>query len=494
MAVAVECFIEALREALDAGQSRLQAITTLVNKPLWRKEIDQAEADERMRLINEAYDAMEAEQRAGSEQQAASDAEWDEVPTDAYEEAQEAKPKRRKNAKILVKDLVEHMERGELRGSIGYNEFMQTTYVTGVLPWDNSGIIRAWEQTDEEHLYAYLQEKARARDRRDVTGALRIYEHMNSFDPLRDFMLGLADRWDGTPRIDRMAIDVLGCEDSRYTRVAWATFMCGAFMRAIRPGIKFELCPVLDANQGFGKTEFCKRLAVHEDWYVDGPRDLSDMANAAREMRGKFICELGELGGLRSDRLEAVKAAISRTDDSYAEKYVERSSSHKRHGVFIGTTNRKDYLKDPTGSRRFLPFKCGITEPTVSVFSREVEDYVIQAWAELSHRYRERGNREFRVYLDPETTALAEGVRASYLDANEVADAVSSWLADSTRTRVCGAMAAREALGIDRAAYAKDRHMQHQVCDALDYTCGGWERVGKKRCGEYGVVTVWERS
>ncbi|PIB39592.1 hypothetical protein AOA59_30015, partial [Pseudomonas sp. 2822-15] len=72
---------------------------------------------------------------------------------------------------------------------------------------------------------------------------------------------------------------------------------------------------------------------------------------------------------------------LSRTEDQYRAAYARKTEKHPRRCVFFGTSNRSDYLKDPTGGRRFLPVDCGLMQPVKSVFN-DLQSEVDQIWAE----------------------------------------------------------------------------------------------------------------
>lgn len=372
------------------------------------------------------------------------------------------------------------------RCSFAFNTFAQRRYVTGPLPWDETGIERPWTPDDDLMALAHAQTVCPAGDDA-IKSALSIVARRASYDPVMDLLTGGGlPTWDRVPRVETMLIDLMGCEDTPYTRAAWFTFMAGVFMRAIQPGIKFDLMALLYGPQGCGKSTFSKLCAINDDWYLDGPRDLTDVANAAREMSGKLICEQSELASMRKADIEPLKAAITRTHDEFVDKYQVTPSVRPRRCAFIGTTNNRQVLRDQTGNRRFLIFECAVTEPRVSVFSDAGREYVLQAWAELATRYREGGNKAFRIHLLPEIDREADVVRERFAELDEVTDSIQSWLASFDGDVVCAAQVAISSMGISQDHYAKDKQLQRRVTSALDHKCAGWARADRKM-----YVTGW---
>lgn len=403
-------------------------------------------------------------------------------------------------SKQTVLMLLKAMQQDKSLGStIAYDEFSSRKMVLTRAPWDIRDEPRPWEPQDDMCLFAYVQNFKPRATRQDVADAASILALTNAYDPLKRLLLSDPDEgglpeWDGCPRAQRMLIDLLGAADTPYVQAAWGTYFAGAFMRAIQPGIKFDLMAVLYGPQGLGKSTFCKLLAIKPEWYLSGPRDLTDVANTARELSGKLVAEQEELAGLTKKDVEPLKAAISRTSDVFVDKYEKSPTERLRRSVLIGTTNSRQVLRDATGNRRFLLFECGVGKPTVDLFSPAAEDYVLQAWAELAHRYRAGGCKPFRIHLIPDVESQAELVRQRFQDLDEIAEAVSSWMAETTEQRVCGAQVAMSALDIERTVYARDRQLQRRIVEALDHRCPGWARCEKKsRIQGFGVTTCWER-
>jgi len=243
-------------------------------------------------------------------------------------------------------------------------------------------------------------------------------------NPVQDYFNSL--HWDGTPRAERLLIDLLGAPDDAYVREATKVFLLGIISRVFNPGTKFDYMIVLQGKQGLGKTAFFKAMAIRPEWYAEiGGAHMQDRKLLGEDAAGKIILEYGELDGIRKTTAEKLKATITRTDDNFRAAYDRLSQSHPRKFVIGGTTNISTYLSDPTGNRRFLPIpitKKGFLTP----------DEVNQVWAEAYTIYRAGG---FKLYLSSDIEEIAETYRANVtqLASDDFVDAIAAYL-DDTRT------------------------------------------------------------
>jgi hypothetical protein len=120
-----------------------------------------------------------------------------------------------------------------------------------------------------------------------------------------------------------------------------------------------DMVPILEGDQGIGKTRFCLFLSIHpQKYYVDmADLQLTTSRDTLAKIRGKLIAELGELAGLKRTEIENIKAFISAPFDSIRRLYSESLVQSPRTISFIGTTNEREYLRDTTGNRRFWPVR-----------------------------------------------------------------------------------------------------------------------------------------
>ncbi|MGH8235429.1 MAG: VapE domain-containing protein [Steroidobacteraceae bacterium] len=237
--------------------------------------------------------------------------------------------------------------------------------------------------------------------------------HRQQFDSAVEWLDALV--WDGVPRIDRFLPLYAGTDDDDYNRAVSAYLWTALAGRALVPGIKADMVPVLIGVQGSRKTSSLEALVPDPDHYSE--LSLLDRdTDTARLMRGKLVCEIGELRGLSKRDLESVKSFITRRHEQWIPKYREFAITFPWRSLLIGTTNQSQFLEDDTGNRRWLPI-------TVRNFNREaVERDRLQLWAEAAVRFKAGGI----AWRDAELLAQARHVVHMVTDSWEVS--IERWV------------------------------------------------------------------
>lgn len=205
----------------------------------------------------------------------------------------------------------------------------------------------------------------------------------NTFDSALMWLNSLT--WDGVPRIDKFLIEYCGVDESLYaiavSRYLW-TALAG---RVLTPGCQADMVPVLTGEQGLGKSRLIAALVPSQEYYVEV--SLADRdADLSRRMKGRIVAEISELRGFNAKDQESIKAFITRTTEDWIPKFFEKAARYKRRLLFIGTTNEREILTDPTGNRRWLPLSCERKIDVEGVV--KIRD---QLWAEATHVYNAGG-------------------------------------------------------------------------------------------------------
>jgi virulence-associated protein E len=201
---------------------------------------------------------------------------------------------------------------------------------------------------------------------------------LNSFHPVREYLD--SRKWDGVKRIDQWLITYAGAKDTPYVRAVGKLWLLAAVRRVRKPGVKFDEALIFESDQGLNKSSALQELAVKPDWFTDDVPLTADGKKVIEATRGKWICELAELKGMKQSDIEHLKAWLSRKVDRARMSYDRLPSEVPRQWVPAGTTNSVEYLRDNTGNRRFW----GVTIQAFDLVKLTADRD--QLWAEAAAR------------------------------------------------------------------------------------------------------------
>jgi putative DNA primase/helicase len=295
----------------------------------------------------------------------------------------------------------------------------------------------------------------------------------NRVHPVRDWLEGL--RWDAKPRAATWLVDVFGCDNTPYVRAVGTAWLIACVARILRPGCKVDTVPILEGEQGIGKSSALRAL-VGDDWFLE--LSISDVSStdAMQVLRRKWVAEMPELDGWSRAETSHLKGYVSRQTDTYRPSYGRGARDFPRQCTFIGTTNAKEYLKDETGNRRFWPVACRRGDVELVRAIRE------QLWAEAVARFQ---GREPWHITDPALLAVFTEEQDARYRSDPWEQLVSAWLekpADPPwpHRKIHGVTTAdvlRGALGIDSGKITQvDSNRMGAVLRRLGGVCGKQER------------------
>ena len=266
------------------------------------------------------------------------------------------------------------------RGVVAYDEFAERTVFRKRLPLDcGEADPDEWSDHLDVMLAIWMQRAFRVEFSPTCCGqAVEAVARRNRFHPVREALAALAP-WDGVRRLPEWLSDYLGVRRTEYSVLVGTYFLRGMIKRVMSPGCKFDYCPVLEGPQGVGKSSVARILGWH--WYADTDLDLSNK-DSLLALPGHLVYEIPELGGLMKAEERKQKSFLSRQEDEFRPPYGKRLIRVPRQNVFIGTTNEDEYLKDPTGGRRFWPVRCegpfelaGLLAQREQLFAEALADY-----------------------------------------------------------------------------------------------------------------------
>lgn len=298
-----------------------------------------------------------------------------------------------------------------LKGRFAKNLFENREIVLKDLPWRKVDPKNPYmTDTDDAGVREYMEKVYEITGVQKIEDALRLIIEENSFHPVRDYLNRLV--WDGTFRVETLFIDYLGVEDSPYTRATTRKSLTAAVKRVFQPGCKFDYVYVTIGKQGIGKSTILRKLG--RNWFSDSFSTVSGK-EAYEQIQGVWIVEMAELAQLKRAELEAVKHFITKQEDRFRVAYGKRVENFPRQCVFFGTDNNKDFLRDPTGNRRFWPQVTHATEPAKD-FDKDLTDHEVdQIWAEAVTLYK-AGEK---LYLDKKLEDEARKRQAEHTEMDD---------------------------------------------------------------------------
>jgi putative DNA primase/helicase len=338
-------------------------------------------------------------------------------------------------------------------GVLAYDEFGETIVTLKPPPWRvvdvPHGGARPGDWTDEDTIrtkFWLIDSEYRIGIGSElVLEAVRAASHRVRFHPVRDWVRSI--KWDGTKRLPTWLIDVMGAEDTEFTRSVGQCWAISAMARLFAPGCKVDTVPIFEGDQGTFKSSTIRALAG-DAWFLE--MNITDVSNkdAMQVLRRKWIAELPEFDGLSRAEQSNVKNYFSRQTDTYRPSYGKMAQDFQRQIVFAASTNKHQYLGDETGGRRYWPIRCRGGNVTLA---RSIRD---QFWAEAHVRY-ECG--EPWHITDPAILDASREVQDARFRSDPWEISVAEWLAKPSQVGVSKAGAGittadvLEGLGLDTA-------------------------------------------
>lgn len=242
----------------------------------------------------------------------------------------------------------------------------------------------------------------------NMVPTLVLSNKVGTYHPFHLYMEELPN-WDGkdrvTPLLKRVSEDKLWLKGGRY----WLRALTAHWL-----GIKRDhanaLVPVLvSSEQGLGKSTFCRSLLPDslQAYYLDN-LNLAPGASPEKKLVKAGLINLDEFDKVGEKRQPDLKNLLQMMSVSVYRGKRLGYVTEPRLASFIATTNSREILSDPTGSRRFL---CVEVTHMISEETIEHKQLYAQLKQEVLHGERDYLNKKKKKKYNDATRHIIASLR-----------------------------------------------------------------------------------
>ena len=218
----------------------------------------------------------------------------------------------------------------------------------------------------------------------------------NSFNPITDYLENCYENWDGKKdRINLLCKTLIVSDDfSESLRDVLVTkWLLNTVMIPFNKGqFNTEGVLILQGEQGLGKTTWIRNITPPNlyDYLKTGldidPSDKDKIYQAIKY----WLVELGELDATMKSEQAKLKQFFTERVDEFRRPYARNTSKYPRKTSFFGTVNKKEFLKDETGDRRYWVIPC---TDIVNEVVKKID--IDQLWGEVMHLWRDENMEHY---------------------------------------------------------------------------------------------------
>jgi len=224
-------------------------------------------------------------------------------------------------------------------------------------------------------------------------------EHTPLYDPIAEYMNKLPS-WNGKDHVGNLINCLSGVnkKQSEWMRI-WLRSMVTHWMKMdVEHGNDVVL--LLMGDQGCGKSTFCQRLlpATLREYYLDH-LNLANKFDKEMALTHNLLVNIDEFDQVKNSQQAELKHTISKSKVNGRRIYASVQTDQHRYASFVATTNSRQPLKDPTGSRRYLCVNIPSTQLIDNTFEINHEQLYAQILSEINTGKPCYFNREETILL-----------------------------------------------------------------------------------------------
>lgn len=211
-------------------------------------------------------------------------------------------------------------------------------------------------------------------------------EYVPLYNPVEEYLYDTG-HWDGKDRIRALA-DLVPCDNPYWRELFYRWFLSMvAHWRGLDKQHGNSTSPLLVGAQGYRKSTFCRILLPPElrFGYTDS-LDFKSKQEAERYLGRFFLINIDEFDQVSVNQQGFLKHLLQKPVTNLRKPYGNAIREVRRYASFIATSNQKDLLTDPSGSRRFICIE--VTAPICTQVIINYKQLYAQAMNAIYHRER----------------------------------------------------------------------------------------------------------
>lgn len=329
----------------------------------------------------------------------------------------------RKNS---IENIVAILESDPIfKGAFQYNEFSEENEITkdiSELHIKKGNFIDAYDDEIANYIERQQDYDHVLFDKNRIESAINVVSRRHAFNPMLDYMNEAYNKWDKKRRLDDFFPKFLGVKKSEASILITRLWFMGGVAKVYDPLTKIDQALDLIGSQGVGKTTLLQRVApmgLYTD-QINSVTDKDDLGN----LIGMFIVNDDEMVATSKSSFEEIKKFLTDESFKYRPPYAKHPKQFIKKFIFARTTNNRTYLKDKTGTRRWLPLMAHKSLQELNPVTDLTTDYVQQLWGETVWLYKQ-AKEPFK--LTPKQMELLDNHRENF----EYVDSAEDELADA---------------------------------------------------------------
>lgn len=306
-----------------------------------------------------------------------------------------------------------------------YNEFSEENEITKDIPQlhiKKGAFVDAYDDEIANYIERQQDYDHVLFDKNRIESAINVVSRRHAFNPMVDYMNEAYNKWDKKRRLDDFFPKFLGVKKSEVSILITRLWFMGGVAKVYHPLTKIDQTLDLVGSQGVGKTTLLENLAPFE-LYTDQLKTFTEKDDLGN-LIGMFIINDDEMTASNRSSFDEIKKFMTDKKFKYRPPYEKYPRLFTKKFIVARTTNNRTYLKDKTGTRRFLPLMAHKSQQKLNPVTDLTPDYVQQLWGEAVWLYKQAKDP---FLLSPKQNELLENHRKKF----EYVDSAEDELADA---------------------------------------------------------------